>query len=548
MNPTRRDILALMLSTLGASFVGCSMPESFSRRRRLVDLHMHAFNATDLPVRRFLRIVVMHDYPKQGVEALVDLNDEDVVDWLIELFVAVISGRATTARAELAQLSSGTMPPATDADTETIARVAGFLPVLFSPDAAGFGAFSTEGANQLRSALLRAGGVDPAGFTVFDESVAQRIARQAYFSIFDIGTLLRWFTLFTLDRGALLARLTTNQRTRGYEPVLLSPALIDYSRWLGETVDSPLSDQVAVLGQLSRHAAATRDAPLVHGYIAFDPLRQVYFRRGKEAEEPLAVVREALTEHGFLGVKLYPPMGFRASNNVSPYPQDIIDEIGELSSGLDEALAELWTLAKELGAPILTHTANSNGAGPEYAERADPYYWLPVLREYRELPVCFAHFGRFGTVSKGALTGTELPDSSWEWTIGRQLIQHPDAPILVDLSYFSEILEHDNKHRNAIAQAMRRFIAEFDQGVRHIAFGTDWIMLAKEREHSRYTEAVEDFLRNDCSLDDAALDRVFFGNAIRKVGLVQSGKARLRLEDWYQRNGINPERLRVLDT
>jgi hypothetical protein len=45
----------------------------------------------------------------------------------------------------------------------------------------------------------------------------------------------------------------------------------------------------------------------MHGYVAFDPLREVYFARGKDAGpdgspnlRPLDLVRQALTQHGFI--------------------------------------------------------------------------------------------------------------------------------------------------------------------------------------------------------------------------------------------------------
>ena len=76
--------------------------------------------------------------------------------------------------------------------------------------------------------------------------------------------------------------------------------------------------------------ACRRDGPRVHGFVGFDPLRQAlydYHQRKPTDKDPMAVVRRAIevarisdststkTTGGFVGVKLYPPMGFRAIDN-----------------------------------------------------------------------------------------------------------------------------------------------------------------------------------------------------------------------------------------
>src|SRR5262249_39582748 len=85
----------------------------------------------------------------------------------------------------------------------------------------------------------------------------------------------RWFTLFTMYRYSLVERLTEIHKDQGFSPTLLAPAMIDFSRWLGEDVASPLEDQVTVMARISRKYGS----PAVHGYVAFDPLREVYYRR-----------------------------------------------------------------------------------------------------------------------------------------------------------------------------------------------------------------------------------------------------------------------------
>ena len=113
--------------------------------------------------------------------------------------------------------------------------------------------------------------------------------------------------------------------------VLIAPALVDYSRWLQERVASPFRDQIRLMGMIS----ARDQGPAVHGYAPFDPLHEVYFRKASAAgvdheyEPALGLAADAIDNHGFLGVKLSPPMGFRPTGNaeVTIFPQHVIYDI-----------------------------------------------------------------------------------------------------------------------------------------------------------------------------------------------------------------------------
>ena len=106
--------------------------------------------------------------------------------------------------------------------------------------------------------------------------------------------------------------------------------------------------------------------------------------------------------HGFVELKLYPPMGFRAIGNTDGqgYPRQVVQRLGGtrgLGSELDAAMARAFDLCVELDAAILAHARYSIGAGPDYAARADPVYWVRVLRQprWQSQRVCLAHMGYF---------------------------------------------------------------------------------------------------------------------------------------------------------
>jgi predicted TIM-barrel fold metal-dependent hydrolase len=552
----RRDLVKSLALLALDPLIGCESAAPSSRQpatSSLIDVHAHVFNASDLPAEKFIRVVILDLYPQPGVQQLLDNKDRDIVDWLIELFLFILGeDGAPSARKEIEVLSgrAAAVRRAQDLDTAgqtTIERTGEFLKRISLPRGPGIRQRgSTErGANLLRDALTRAANLENRSARSLTAADYQAVASAAYRSSADVGVYLRWFTLFTVYRHVLVDKLTADHQRQGYKPLVLAPATIDFSRWLGEDVTSPLGDQVMVMDLIARRPVA----PAIHSYIAFDPLREVYYRHAKDRISPLRVAQDALVDHGFVGVKLYPPMGFKPianSNTWSDYFRFIERNLGaatHLGEELDAALEDLYRLCVELQAPILAHAADSNGAGPGFADRADPAFWLPVFVKYPELRVCLAHFGRFTYRSKAAPANAPppspaAPEGSWEWTFGGYVQRHPTAPVFADLSFFSEILTGDAQGRLRLADAFQRFARTFDPNLDHLMFGTDWIMTGVVPGDVNYTHAVTQFFKEDCGFDDNAMVRLLVGNAVRFLGLREGDIARERLRRFYQRNGL----------
>jgi predicted TIM-barrel fold metal-dependent hydrolase len=193
----------------------------------------------------------------------------------------------------------------------------------------------------------------------------------------------------------------------------------------------------------------------------------------------------------------------------------------------------------------MAHAGNSNAGGEDFGRRADPAFWLDVVRTHPDLRILLGHFGGFATFSAGQQTECSdgLPfDASWEAVIGRFVAANPDSRLFAHISYLSEIFRRDDRAR--ALTGMRRYL-ELDRGGRHLIFGSDWIMLGVEREFSRppgYVRRVADFLA-ECGLDEAQIRDIFYGNAIRFLGLDTQSRARGRLLQFYAQHGLPPERL-----
>jgi predicted TIM-barrel fold metal-dependent hydrolase len=549
----RRDFLSSGMSLLAASYVGACqlrLPQLPPQLAELIDIHAHAFNASDLPVERFIRLVFLKlDLPSDSDDAK-KLADADYVDALIRLLTRLLGvERAPTALAEIRVLQGHSKPAdgTTEGDVERlfVRRLATYLEDNTAVQS--LGGATDNGDAALRSDLLQAGGAAPAPDA---ETSTMRlspqmqlggfraIAANAFLSNTLVGRALRWFALFKLYRHTLIDRWVRDQKALAAKPLLIAPATIDFSCWLQQKVDSKLSDQARVMGLIS----AQRQDVAVHGYIAFDPLRAAYFRHGlPEAEfDPLAVVEEALTQHGFLGVKLYPPMGFKPWDNSSSaqtdFPPHVRERLGKIGDELDQSLEAVYRLCERLDAPILAHATDSNSSHKGYEKRADPYYWRKVFDRHQGLRICLGHFGRFKAKSAGSAT-TQMPAASWEWNLGEYLKDHGTAPVYADLSFWSEALVHDKPTRAKLAANMLDFIHQFDPGLQRLMFGTDWIMTGIVKDYRVYAQSVVRFLLEDCRLSDAEVHAIMVGNARRFMGLSEGTVAFGRLQAFYAANG-----------
>ena len=169
---------------------------------------------------------------------------------------------------------------------------------------------------------------------------------------------------------------------------------------------------------------------------------------------------------------------------------------------------KLYAWAAEEGVAVMAHASNSNGAADEYSERANPKGWSQVLARYPELRLNLAHFGGFGERrSDDSLEGT------WEDGVG-QLIAAGHGDVYADVSYFSETLSGpaDAPEQRSMAALTTEFVREYDPDLRHLMYGSDWIMLGLEENHEAYLARVLDLFRQVAD-GEAQLRRFLAGNA-----------------------------------
>lgn len=501
----------------------------------LVDAHCHVFNVTDLAATKFILVSFLRKYPRERGQTFWERTLEERIRRIVDR----LSLGVRTAAEEAGDLRPSLFAPSSVPEL-TVAQNAQIEQLKQEAGAAAREVEKESGAGRRRREKGPPGRCTPRKGSGLSSSLRAGV---------------RWVKLLRRPRRELVEILAGRHRAAGYRPTLLCPALVDYSNWLGEKLKSSLGEQVAVMGMI----AARSDLPPVHGYAPFDPLRQALFDRGIAGIdgrwEPMALLDKALTEHGFAGVKLYPPMGFKpianAADAAADYPPAIAAKLGgnpAVGAGLDAALDRFWDFCEARDVPVMAHASNSNVAGRYYGFRADPVHWVALLEKRPSLRVMLAHFGSFHSASLGhGEPGIKCPkplsfEDSWEGVIGRHVRQRPDSHLYADISFLAEVYERRGRQRSA--ERLREYL-RYDPGGRHLVFGSDWVMLGIHKRWDRtpaYAAQVVNFLKG-CGLSGEDLEGVMQGNALRFLGLRSGDRTRERLLRFYSAHRLPPERL-----
>jgi predicted TIM-barrel fold metal-dependent hydrolase len=394
-----------------------------------------------------------------------------------------------------------------------------------------------------------------------------------------LGRYIRWALLYTRNRYELAEELDQLHGKIGHKSriVLMTPAIVDFSKWLEDEDQLSIQDQVDVMTRI----ACRRGGPRVHGFIGFDPLRQALYdhhRRSPADMDPMAVVRRAIevnqivvgdstrTTGGLVGVKLYPPMGFRATDN-RHLPDATFNEPAYLRSPdtglgsqiggkLDAALSKLYTWCSANNVPIMAHTSHSFGPSSDYEGRADPIFWADVIKQnaFPQLRINLAHFGHFNKAVQYPRPQNYV-DECWEWTVGKILTS--SAEVYADISSLGEILKTGSSRK--IVECMKAFKEHFPNSDERLLYGTDWSMIAQEERFPKlfssrpFPDLMILFLRA-VGYDDAQIEGIMFRNAVRFLGL---GKAefekfgekstRGRLEKFYAAHNLSSDWMTAFD-
>ncbi|MGG5819339.1 amidohydrolase family protein [Falsiroseomonas sp. HW251] len=545
-----------------------------------IDVHCHVFNSRDLPISGFLQ----HIYVPEAIEHAPVLGETS--NALTLLLAHMMQGPAPTAAAEYADVGRARTLSAPQADARSddevlrdslLRALPGYLfggssgsveLSLFSVPGSRFDAPpATAPAPQEKELLLQVLTGDRSIVST-DRRSFQRDVRRLTEQILSgpeaVVGVLRLAALLGLPRAELMRRLAALPAgNQGAEVRLFTPAVIDFTMWLTDgPLDmhgiSPLPDQVDVMSEI---AAKSDRAYGVHPFVPFCPWRQV-----RDADlspsvrprgmTPLDIVKYAITRKGFVGVKVYPVLGFLPYGNAAQWSEHYPPQLRAIDpdgTKLDRALADLYDWCIEEDVPILTHTSLSQNPTPEAGQRGSPEHWQTVLDfdggRWKNLRLNLGHLGGLWH-----LTAEPTPSTWPGLAIGLLLDRYPN--VYADVADYDAIMhrtETDAEKDRRIAELLVALLARPGNPLarNRLMYGTDWVMLSKSLGTRDYYQAMRDTFTRNLALSPSQRREFMGTNAARYLGLSldrgRKPKTRQRLERFYAERGLGVARLTLWD-
>jgi len=522
---TRRGCLRGFLGALATGAGGCAHRElagPFPRATHesppnyTVDVHCHVFNGSDLPISGF-------------IERIANLPPE-VVDYVLRQFEKEIQMLAPSGAQEISAL--------------------GTTPLLQSR--------ADKASLMLAQARPMAKSLLPSAGSYLGSDIAVSIDN--FLQVLDLVTRFRF------EIAADLART--------YSTVdLFTPAMVDYDYWTGNDVPkTPIGTQLVVQALVAKLSmkGGLPGAPgaRVHPLAPYNPLREIHakllgrkdyrpfspdhvftadsrydcaaaapppmpdgtgaFPGGPTATSAMDLVRFAVEQSGFVGVKIYPPVGFRPLDNATlgpPHPEPDKDP-----AWLDLALRALYAYCEAEQVPIMSHAGSSNGFEPGFGMLGMPDNWRPVLAAYPALRLNLAHFGHLqgADTSRGAKAC-----EAWIRQAAILMTAYPNVYADVGDSHLPVYKDY----AAAFTETLKEIAGEFPVVKKRLMFGTDSWLNRLDPNGQFFVDAFTQAL--DQTFDASVRHDIMGGNALRFLGLVDDvgapapSRARKRLRAFY---------------
>lgn len=549
---TRRAALkSSVVVTMFATMSGCQRLVEFfepTAPNATIDIHAHIFNGRDLPVNGFFTQVVLR-------EPHAPTDPSFLTSAFARLVTGIMLSGTPSARAELTSLrENGVVPQAfptiIDQDETRVAEALGnFAENAERTAPAGLSGPTSDqqifdrladevGQTGLRNSLqaprAQARTLARGIYAAESEGSDGRVRRYRHASPF-VQTL-RWAGLLTRARIDVLAEL---ERLYGGENGvrIFAPSIVDFEKWLvlEDPGTSPIRDQIEVYAAL---ALGFTDS-LILNFAPFCPLRAALEREDASNADydALANVKFAVEHRGFVGVKLYPPMGFRPIGNAS-LPADGAPRMPVAGPAvLDEELDALYRWCLENDVPIKAHANKSVSAQPGSDTYASPSGWRNVLEQdgLSDLRINLAHFGGF---EETANSSSEA-EIDWE-VLFEDLIDGYDN-VYCDLGFWTEMSETEAGDRDRIIKLFGQILKRSPRLKRRIMYGSDWSMIGRVPSHPTYRANVQTSLKSEFGLSESEVSDIMGANASRYLGLAGSTRQRARLDQFFSDHPIYQE-------
>ena len=507
-------------SSLFTAASGATRAAMTAGARRVVDVHAHFFNASDVPVRGFVAECLGHRAPR-AVQVLLEA---------LSPIADVLAAQAPTAAQELQSLRDLLQATAgalsANVDPASIVRKA-------MADEAGRAAGrvadatrNSEFQRRYREMKQRPGALTPPPTATISGDEVLRVVEEARRPTAPgtvagalraapntaaenndaadgvLGFLFYMLSNRSSNLDAYMETYARGDRAFGIDAVLGS--LVDFDYWLDCPPMSAHDDQVELHALISKMSGN-----YLRPVVAYNPWTDI-----NQNGAGLARVLRAVKTHGFVAVKIYPPTGFRPAGNATTKTHTS-KRRADLKE-LDRRLSAFFDLCAEERIPVIAHANRSNGRDNAHDDFSRPDDWRAMLARYASAtrtPVI--DVGHFGGASG---------QPSWTEQFAKLMADSPKVSLYGDLGYWDELmcpgtpdqtcLDARTRLKDVLAKPINSQPA-VTVGDR-VMFGTDWLMLSQVKRWADYPSRLFDSVKAIAPND---VDKIFGGNAAACFGL-----------------------------
>lgn len=362
--------------------------------------------------------------------------------------------------------------------------------------------------------------------------------------------LIDWGILLSKERTSIVEELL--EFSNPFNVDLHTPLVTDFTFWFEQSKINEDGKDIPIHVQIDEiyESIILKKQGKIHPFVPFCPARAIAFEKklkdpyGNPILDPYKMVEDAVKKKGFIGLKLYPAIGYRPRRNSVvedkrkrkiPFYKNFERYSGFESQDYERVLSKIFDICIELDIPVTTHSAMG---GLEAFPNSSYVFghsgvWDYLLREDKyknKLKLNLAHFGWHDDYSLGD------PDG-WAEDICNLIAKYETVYTDVGLvKAFANKKLAKNKFRDIFCY--------YPEVKDKILFGTDWHPLVKEKCYNSFSGTLnhifQELIReknNVCSQSDN--DKFLGLNAVNFLGLNKNAANRNRLEEFYLKHNIS---------
>jgi len=319
---------------------------------------------------------------------------------------------------------------------------------------------------------------------------------------------------------------------------LYIPLVIDYEYWFENSVDNLIAKQVEeIYDNIIKQYGG-----IIHPFVPFCPARELSFRHGMKNPEgtaseisSLALVKDAIENKGYIGVKLYNSLGYKPYLNteVEEYRKKIKlhqEKYPFKGEEFDEVLGDLYDYCIEKDVPITAHCVMD---GIEAFKNASWHFgnakfWRDVLSQerFKNLKVNLAHFG-------WNKKEDYEDENTWVKDIC-QMLEEFDT-LYTDVGHHRVI---SKKEQKKFVTDYKKIISDFPVVKERLLFGIDWHVIKRVNKFKDFKKSYFSILQ-ESGFSGSDIENFLGGNALKFLGLLPGMQNRERMRVFYDINNMD---------